>query len=81
MDDETLSHHESTGSNHDDETPASPRGSFHGDFTLGDGELTVASRDQSALQETRLSLNGFPLNPRYSKPAESDPTSQVSLAF
>ena len=62
MDDETLSHHESTGSNHDDETPASPRGSFHGDFTLGDGELTVASRDQSALQETRLSLNGFPPN-------------------
>lgn len=62
MDDETLSHHESTGSNHDDETPASPRGSFHGDLTLGDGELTVASRDQSALQETRLSLNGFPPN-------------------
>ena len=49
MEDETLSHNESTGSNHDDETPASPRGSFHGDFTLGDGELTVASRDQSAL--------------------------------
>ena len=55
MDDETLSHHESTGLEHDDETPASPRRSFYGDFTLEDGELTVTSRDQSASQETRLS--------------------------
>ena len=59
MDDEPLSHHEPTGLEPDDETPASPRGSFHGDFTLEDGELTVASQDQSALQETCLSLNGF----------------------
>ena len=63
MNDETLSHHESTGLEHDDETPASPRGSLHGDFTLENGELTVASQDQSALQETRLSLNGFPYRP------------------
>ena len=60
MNDETLSHHESTGLEHDDETPASPRGSFHGDFTLEDGELTVASQDQSALQETRFPPNSTP---------------------
>ena len=48
MDDETLFHHKSTGLEHDDETPASPRGSFHGDFTLEDGELTVASHSPRA---------------------------------
>ena len=64
MYDETLSHHEPRGSKPDDayETPASPRRSFRGDVTLEDGELTVASQDQSALQETRLSLNGFSPN-------------------
>ena len=55
MDDETIFHHDFTGLEHDDETPASPRGSFHSDFMLGDGELTVGSQDQSALQETHLS--------------------------
>ena len=54
MDDENLSHHESTGLEHDDETPTSSSGSFHRDFTLEGGELPVASEDQSALQETHL---------------------------
>ena len=74
MDDKNLSHHEPTGLEPDAETPASPLGSFRGDFTLEDGELNVTSQDQSALQETRLSLNGFPPNFTNSKPAESDPT-------
>ena len=60
MDDENVSHHGSTGSVNDDKSPASPRGSFNGDSTLDEGELTGASQDQSALQETRLSMNGFP---------------------
>ena len=60
MDDENVSHHGSTGSVNDDKSPASPRGSFYGDSTLDEGELTGASQDQSALQETRLSMNGFP---------------------
>ena len=68
MDDENLSHHEPTGSNLDEETPASPRGSFHGDSTLEEGELTVASQDQSVLQEPRLSLNGFPPNSTANRP-------------
>ena len=82
MDDETLSHHEPTGSEPDDETPASPRGSFHGDVTLEDGELAVASQDQSALQETRLSLNGFPPNSTQQQPGRkrSYPASQLSVA-
>jgi len=81
MDDETLSHHEPTGSAHDDETPASPRGSFHGDLTLEDGELTVASQDQSALQETRSSLNGFPPNSTLQQASRkrSYPASQLSV--
>ena len=53
MDDENLSHHEPTGLKPDEETPASQRGSFHGGSTLEDGELSVASHDQSALQEIR----------------------------
>ena len=49
MDDENLSHHESTDSENIEKTPASPRGSFNGDSTLERGELTGASQDQSAL--------------------------------
>ena len=60
MDDENLSHHESTGSENAEKTPASPRGSFSGDSTLEKGKLTGASQHQSALQENHLSLNGFP---------------------
>ena len=82
MDDETLFHHKSTGLEHDDETPASPRGSFHGDFTLEDGELTVASQDQSALQETHLSYWTISRQiPPHSKQAESHPSQQVRKAF
>ena len=44
----------------DDNSPASPRGSLNGHSTLKEGELIGDSQDQSALQETRLSLNGFP---------------------
>lgn len=44
----------------DDNSPASPRGSLNGDSTLEEGELIGDSQDQSALQETHLSLNGFP---------------------
>ena len=44
----------------DDDSPASPRGSFNGGSTLEEGKLIGDSQDQSALQETRLSLNGFP---------------------
>ena len=81
MDDETLSDHEPTVFKHDDETPASPRGSFHGGFMLEDGELTVASQDQSALQETRLSFNGFPPNstPQQAGRKRSYPASQLSV--
>ena len=60
MDDENVSHHGSTGSENGDKSPASPRRSFNGDSTLEEGKLTGPSQDQSALQETRLSLNGFP---------------------
>ena len=81
MDDETLSHHERTGSEHDDKTPASQRGLFHGDLTLEDGELTVASQNQSALQETCLSLNGFPPNSTLLQASRkrSYPASQLSV--
>ena len=82
MDDETLSHHEPTGSEPDDETPASPRGSFHGDVMLEGGELAVASQDQSALPETCLSLNGFPPNSTQQLAGQkrSYPASQLSVA-
>ena len=73
MDDETLSRYKPTGSEPDDETPASPRGLFHVDFTLEDGNLTITSQAQWALQETHLSLNGFP-------PKRSYPASQLSIA-
>ena len=59
MDEESVSYHESTGSVTDEASPTSPRGSLNGDYTLEGGELTGASQDQSALQETRLSMNGF----------------------
>ena len=55
MDDENVSHHGSTGTENNDNSPASPRGSSNCDSTLEEG----ASQDQSALQETRLSLNCF----------------------
>ena len=54
-----MSHHGSTGTENNDNSPASPRGSSNCDSTLEEGELTGATQDQSALQETRLSLNGF----------------------
>ena len=54
-----MSYHESTGSVTDEAPPTSPRGSLNGNSTLEGGELTGASQDQSALQETRLSMNGF----------------------
>lgn len=47
MDDENLSHHRPTGLDNDEETPASPRGSFHGESTLENGELTGASQPVS----------------------------------
>ena len=82
MDDETLSHHEPMGSEHDDEMPASPRGSFRGNVTLEDGELTVASQDQSALQETHFSLNSFSPNSTQQQASQkrSYPASQLSIA-
>ena len=47
MEDENLSHHEPTGSEPEDETPGSPRGSLCADVTLEDGELTIASSSGS----------------------------------
>ena len=44
MANENLSYHESTGSENDEASPASPRGSFNGDTTLEEGELTVPLR-------------------------------------
>ena len=81
MEDETLSHHESTSSEHDDEMLASPGRSFHGHFTLEDGELIVTSQDQLALQETRSSLNSFPPNstPPQAGRKRSYPASQLSV--
>lgn len=81
MDDENLSHHGPTGSDNDEETPVSPRGSFHGDSTLENSELTGASQDQSALQETRLSLNGFPPSSTQQQDGRkrSYPASQLSV--
>ena len=81
MDDETLTHHESMGLENDDETPASPGGSFQDDFTLDDGELTVAYQDQSAWQETCLSLNSFLPNstPQQASRKRSYPASQLSI--
>ena len=76
MEYETLSLHEPMGLEPDEEMLASPRGSFHGDSMLEDGKLTVASQDQSALQETCLSLNGFPPN---SGRKRSYPESQLSV--
>ena len=81
MDDETLSHHESTGLEHDDETPASSRGSFHGDFTLEDGEITVASQISRPYKKPVCHVTVSLLIPSHSKPAVSDRTQQVSLAF
>lgn len=82
MDDETLSHLEPMGSEHDDEMPTSPRGSFRGNVTLEDGELTVVSQDQSALQETHFSLNSFSPNSTQQQASQkrSYPASQLSIA-
>lgn len=46
MDDKTLSYHKRTELEPDNEMPGSPRGSFRGDVTLEDGELTLTSQDQ-----------------------------------
>ena len=45
MSNENVSHHGSTGSENDDKSPTSPRGSFNGDSTLEEGEITSASKD------------------------------------
>ena len=54
---------------------------FFGDLTLEDGELTVAFQDQSALQETSLSLNSFPPNSTLQQAGRkrSYPASQLSI--
>ena len=81
--DENLSYHESTDSENDEVSLASPRGSFNGDTTLEKGELTGASQDQSALQEIRLSLNGIPpsSNQQQTGQIKRDPTQQVCPAL
>ena len=60
MNDETLSKLEPTGSEPNEETPTSTRKSFHGDSTQEDGELTVASEDQSVLQKNPFVIERFP---------------------